>query len=100
LASQQSSPSQRASPSKRNRSSLENKDHLAKLRANPQDDDFFFSQAGPLGRIAVSTQEAKLIKEAEQRDAVEVLKDTEEERLKRLKEAEADNEPRWINDAG
>jgi hypothetical protein len=48
----------------------------------------------------VSTQEAKLIKEAEQRDAAEVLKDTEEERLKRLKEAEADNEPRWINDAG
>jgi hypothetical protein len=53
-----------------------------------------------LGRIAVSTQEAKAIKEAEQRDVVEVLKDTEEERLKRLRKTEADNEPRWINDAG
>jgi len=70
------------------------------LRANQQDDDFFFSQAGPLGPIAISTQAAKAIKEAEQKDAEEVLKDTEQERLKRLREAEADNEPRWINDAG
>ena len=48
----------------------------------------------------MTTQEAKAIKDAEQLDAAEVLKDTEEERLKRLKGAEEDNEPRWLNDAG
>lgn len=95
----QASPSQRASPSKRNRASLDKKDPLGALR-KPMDDDFLFSQPGGLGQIVLSTQEQREIRELEQADADAVLQDGEEERRRRLQEAQADNEPRWINEKG
>jgi hypothetical protein len=99
LGYKQLSPSQRASPSKKNRASLDKKDPLAHLRKK-LDDDFLLTQAGPLGRIELSTQEAKELQKIDQEDADAVLKEGEEERRKRQEEAEQDNEPRWINDAG
>ncbi|KAG8835230.1 hypothetical protein FRC17_004792 [Serendipita sp. 399] len=95
----QGSPSQRASPSKRNRASLDKKDPLGDLR-KAQDDDFLLTQAGPLGRIQLSTQEEKEIRKLEQADADAVLQENEEERRRRLREAAVEEEPRWINEAG
>ncbi|PVF95558.1 hypothetical protein CPB86DRAFT_763810 [Serendipita vermifera] len=96
----QSSPSQRASPSKRERLSSGGGDPLDNLRPDKDDDDFLFTQPGQLGRIDLSTQELKEVQRIDQVDAEAVLKDQEEERQARIKAAQGDEEPRWINKDG
>jgi hypothetical protein len=73
---------------------------LAELRTNNDNDDFLLSQDGPLGRIELSTQQARDLQIVDQVDADAALREGEEERRKKLQETEADNEPKWINDAG
>jgi hypothetical protein len=72
---------------------------LAELRGN-NDDDFLLSQDGPLGRIELSTQQARDLQVVDQVDADAAFREGEEERRKKLQEIEGDNEPKWINDAG
>lgn len=70
------------------------------MRAKKDSDDFLLTQDGPLGRIELSTQQARDLQVVDQVDADAAFREGEEERRKKLQEAQVDEEPKWINDAG